>query len=383
MLGRPSAHDRIARALRRSRAVLLLGPRQCGKTTLARGFVPAGSVNYFDLESPSDARRLGEPMSALAPLRGTVVIDEVQRHPELFPVLRVLADRRPLPARFLLLGSASPQLLRQSSESLAGRVELVELGPFTIDEVGVPSLDRRWLRGGFPRSYLARSTADSAVWRNDFVSMIIERDVPFHDARLPAATVRRMWTMFAHLHGQTAGLSSVAASLGIHQSTVRRHLDLMEGLFVVRQLQPWFENVGKRQVKSPRLYFRDTGVLHSLLDIDSAKSLLGNPRCGASWEGLFIEELLMRAPHSEAYWWSTHQGAELDLLLMHRGKRWGVEFKRADAPTATKSMHVAMETLGLSGLTVVAPVARGYALADRMRVASPAEVVADPALVVR
>lgn len=382
MLERRDAHNRIARALRRSRAVLLLGPRQCGKTTLAREFVPAGSANYFDLESPSDAVRLSEPMVALKPLRGTVVIDEVQRHPELFPVLRVLADRTPGPARFLLLGSASPDLLRQSSESLAGRIELVELSAFSLGETGLAALDRRWLRGGFPRSFLARSSADSLAWRQSFISTLIERDLPFLEARLPSNLVRRAWTMFAHLHGQVVNASDVAASLGVQASTVRRHLDLLTGLLVARQLQPWFESLGKRQVKSPRLYFRDTGVLHTLLGIDSMKGLLGHPRCGASWEGLVIEEILARTPHSDAYWWSTHQGAELDLLLFHRGRRYGVEIKRADAPRVTASMRIAMESLRLERISVIAPTDRGYPLAPGIVVVSPEEFVSRPGMVV-
>lgn len=382
MLERRDAHDRIAKALRRSRAVLLLGPRQCGKTTLAREFVPAGSENYFDLESPSDATRLAEPMVALKSLRGTVVIDEVQRHPELFPVLRVLADRTPRPARFLLLGSASPDLLRQSSESLAGRIELVELSAFSVAETGIATLDRRWLRGGFPRSFLARSNADSLAWRQSFIATLIERDLPFLEARLPSTLVRRAWTMFAHLHGQVVNASAVAASLGVQATTVRRHLDLLTGLLVARQLQPWFENLGKRQVKSPRLYFRDTGVLHTMLGIDSMKSLLGHPRCGASWEGLVVEEILAQTPHSDAYWWSTHQGAELDLLLFHRGRRYGVEIKRADAPRVTASMRIAMESLRLERISVVAPTDRGYPLAPGIAVVSPQELVSRPGMIV-
>jgi uncharacterized protein len=382
MLDRPDALSRVKTALRRSQVVLVLGPRQSGKTTLARGFVKPDSPNYFDLESPSDAARLAEPMTALEKLKGTVVIDEIQRRPELFPALRVLADRKPLPARFLVLGSAAPELLRQSSESLAGRVERVELGPFTLAECGAAKLEARWLRGGFPRSFLARSAADSAAWREDFLSALIERDLPAYDTRLAPAMLRRLWTMFAHHHGQTANLSQIAAGLGIATATVRHHLDLLTGLFVARALSPWFENVGKRQVKSPRLYFRDSGLLHTLLGIDSMKALLSNPRCGASWEGLVIEEILARTPHQDAYWWSTHQGAEIDLILFNRGKRYGVEVKRADAPAVTPSMRIAKETLGLARISVVTPSEKSYDLAKDMRVVAIDDLVADPRCVI-
>jgi predicted AAA+ superfamily ATPase len=316
-----------------------------------------------------------------------VVIDEVQRRPEIFPVLRVLADRRPRPARFLVLGSASPEMLRQSSESLAGRVAMVELTPFTLGECGGNArgrewLERRWIRGGFPRSFIARSMADSLAWRRDFLATLIERDLPFHESRLPSKTVRRLWTMLAHHHGQVVNHAAVSSSLGISAVTLRRHLDLLSGLLVVRQLQPWFENVAKRQVKSPRLYVRDTGLLHSLLDIQDDRSLLSNPRCGASWEGMAIEEILARTPHSEAYWWSTHQGAELDLLLFHKGKRYGVEIKRTDAPTVTPSMRSALECLSLERITVIAPVDRGWTLSDQVSVVGMEELVRKPGVVV-
>lgn len=394
MLDRPDAVARVSAALRRAQVVLVLGPRQSGKTTLARGFVRPDSPNYFDLESPADAARLAEPMTALAKLKGTVVIDEIQRRPELFPALRVLADRKPLPARFLVLGSAAPELLRQSSESLAGRVERVQLGPFTLAECGTArresrhgsrraaGLDARWLRGGFPRSYLARSAADSGAWREGFLSALIERDLPAYDARLAPALVRRLWTMFAHHHGQTPNFSQIAAGLGISTATVRHHLDLLTGLFIARTLAPWFENVGKRQVKSPRLYFRDTGLLHTLLGIDSMKSLLSNPRCGASWEGLVIEEILARTPHQDAFWWSTHQGAEMDLVLFRGGKRYGVEIKRADAPAITPSMRSAIESLGLSRVSVITPGDRSYELSKIVRVVAIDEFVNDPGCVV-
>lgn len=383
MIQRPDALDRIRTALRRSPITLLLGPRQCGKTTLARMVVPARHPHYFDLESPADLARLQEPMTALAPLRGTIVIDEVQRRPDLFPALRVLADRRPRASRFLILGSASPEMLRQSSESLAGRIEIVELGTLTMQECGIRTLGRRWLRGGFPRSFLARSARDSIAWRSSFLAALIERDLPFYQSRLPAPTVWRLWTMLAHHHGQVVNHAAVSGSLGISVPTLRNHMDLLEGLLITRQLRPWFENIAKRQVKSPRVYFRDSGLAHCLLGIDTERSLLSHPRCGASWEGLAIEEILERAPHSDAYWWSTHQGAELDLLLLRGDRRYGVEVKRTDAPSITPSIRIALETLGLRRLTVVAPVERSYPLSKEVHVLSMGDLVRDPGAVVR
>jgi len=383
MIRRPDALGSIRSSLRRAPITLLLGPRQCGKTTLARMVLPASATNYFDLESPSDLARLQEPMAALAPLRGTIVIDEVQRRPDLFPVLRVLADRRPRRSRFLILGSASPEMLRQSSESLAGRIEVVELGTLTMQECGIGTVARRWLRGGFPRSFLARSMQDSIAWRSSFLAALIERDLPFYQSRLPSPTVWRLWTMLAHHHGQVVNHAAVSSSLGISVPTLRNHMDFLEGLLITRQLQPWFENIGKRQVKSPRIYFRDSGLAHSLLGIDSERSLLSNPRCGASWEGLAVEEILARAPHTDAYWWSTHQGAELDLLLFRGDRRYGVEVKRTDAPSITPSIRIALKTLDLRRLTVVAPVERSYHLSKEVHVLSMEDLVRDPGTVVR
>lgn len=383
MLHRDEARAAIARALRRSPVALLLGPRQCGKTTLARSLVAVGSEHYFDLESPADLARLAEPMTALGNLRGTVVIDEVQRRPDLFPVLRVLADRRPLKTRFLVLGSASPQMLRQSSESLAGRVELIELGPLMLEECGLAKLEQRWLRGGFPRSFLARSNADSSAWRRDFIATIIERDLRSYDSRLPSPLAHRLWTMLAHHHGQVINLSSLAGSLGITVPTLRHHIDLLAGLMVIRLLQPWHENLAKRQVKSPRVYLRDTGLLHSLLGIETVKQMLGSPVCGPSWESLAIEEVLGRVPHAEAAWWSTHQGAEVDLMLLAKGKRWGVEIKRTDAPRITPSMRSAIESLDLAGITVVSPVDRSFRLSPEIKVVAMRDLISDPASVIR
>jgi hypothetical protein len=359
----------------------VLGPRQSGKTTLAREILSSSHRNYFDLESPDSLARLDEPMTALSRLRGVVVIDEVQRRPELFPMLRVLADRRPLPARFLLLGSASP-VLRQSSESLAGRLETVELAGFGLDDLGADRLAQHWRRGGFPLSYLARSDADSLSWRRQFLRTFLERDVPQLGVTIPATTLLRFWTMLAHYHGNIWNAAEFARSMGVSEPAVRRYLDLLTGLFMVRQLQPWHENLGKRQVKSPKIYFRDSGLLHALLGIESESQLLSHPKSGASWEGYAIEETLKLVESDEACFWATHQGAELDLLLIVKGRRFGVEVKREDAPRITPSMRIAIEDLKLDHLSVLYPGDRGYRLDDRVSVVPLAEIARGKPLVV-
>ena len=375
MLPRPGLLARIRTAIARSRVVALVGPRQCGKTTLARILARSGHVAYFDLEDPRTLARLDEPMTALEGLRGLVVIDEVQLRPDLFPVLRVLADRRPLPARFLVLGSASPSLLRQSSESLAGRMEVIEIGGFSLVEVGAPRLERHWLRGGYPLSYLARSQAASAAWRAQFVRSFVERELPQLGASLPPQALRRFWTMVAHYHGQVWNAAEPARSLGSAETTVRRYLDLLTGAYMVRQLAPWHENLGKRQVKAPKVYVRDSGLLHQLLGIAGAEDLLAHPKCGASWEGYAIEQAIGVAQPDEAYFWATHQGAELDLLLLKDGRRFGVEAKRADAPRLTRSTRIALDELKLEHLAILYPGSRGYALSDRVTVV-PLEALA-------
>lgn len=368
MIKRPKLLDTIRRSLRRSRVVALVGPRQCGKTTLAREIVASASANYFDLEDPISLARLSEPMTALAGLRGVVVIDEVQRRPELFPVLRVLADRRPLPARFLILGSASPDLLRQSSESLAGRLETIPLSGFSLAEVGAAALNRHWLRGAFPRAFLARSNAESVLWRRQFIHTFLERDLPQLGIGVPAAALLRFWTMLAHYHGNVWNAAEPARSLGVSEPTVRRYLDLLTGLFMVRQLQPWHENLKKRQVKAPKIYLRDSGLLHQLLGIGTDRDVLVHPKCGASWEGYAIEETLKVVQPDEAYFWATHQGAELDLLLIKDGRRLGVEIKRMDAPVLTPSMRIALDDLKLEQLVVLYPGKTPYTPAERVTV---------------
>ena len=365
----------VRATLKRSPVVALLGPRQSGKTTLARQFVGADSLNYFDLEDPQSLARLTEPATALRPLRGLVVIDEIQRRPELFPLLRVLADRRPLPARFLILGSASPELLKQSSESLAGRLQTLPLEGFRLADLGVSAQARHWLRGGFPRSFTARSEAESVAWRRQFLQTFLERDMPQFGVTIPAVALRRFWNMTAHYHGQTWNAAELARALAINESTVRRYLDLMAGVLMVRQLSPWFENLGKRQVKAPKVYVRDSGLLHALLGITTRRALEHHPKLGASWEGYAVEEVLKAHRPDEAYYWATHTGAELDLLLFQRGRRIGVECKRMDAPTLTPSMRTAIVDLKLDELAVVYPGRQRYTLAKQVEVVPLTEFV--------
>ncbi|MBW7865131.1 MAG: ATP-binding protein [Candidatus Hydrogenedens sp.] len=376
MITRHTDMGLVRAALKRSRIVALLGPRQCGKTTLARQLVPADSLNYFDLEDPSSLARLSEPDTALRPLRGLVVIDEIQRLPGLFPLLRVLADRKPLRARFLILGSASPDLLRQSSETLAGRLETVPLEGFRLADIGAGAMDRHWLRGGFPLSFTARTEAASAAWRRSFLQTFLERDLPQMGVTLPAVTLRRFWGMMAHYHGQTWNAAEFARALAVNESTVRRYLDLLTGVFMVRQLPPWFENLGKRQVKAPKVYVRDSGLLHTLLGVGSRRDLEHHPKVGASWEGYAVEEVIKALQPDDIYFWATHNGAELDLLLFKNGRRIGVECKRADAPSLTPSMRAALADLKLDELLVVYPGVKRYPLADKTAVVPLSEFTA-------
>ena len=365
----------IRAALRRSRVVALLGPRQCGKTTLARQFVTSNSLNYFDLEDPQSLARLSEPDLALRPLKKLVVIDEIQHRPDLFPLLRVLADRSPLPARFLILGSASPDLLRQSSESLAGRLETVPLEGFRLSDLGASAQSRHWLRGGFPLAYTPRREVDSVNWRRQFLQTFLERDIPQLGIEIPAIALRRFWNMVAHYHGQIWNAAELARALAVNESTVRRYLDLMAGVFMVRQLPPWFENLGKRQVKSPKVYVRDTGLLHSLLGITNQRDLENHPKVGASWEGYAVEEVLKSFGPDEAYYWATYNGAELDLLLFKNGRRIGIECKRADAPALTPSMRTALADLKLDHLYVLYPGDKTYPLGKKVDVMPLAKFV--------
>lgn len=323
---------------------------------------------FFDLENPVDRGRLSAPMTALEKLSGLVIVDEVQRQPDLFELVRVLVDRPKNAARFLLLGSASPGIVRGVSESLAGRIGFIDLSGFDLRETGDEAQDRLWVRGGFPRSFLAADDAASLVWREDFARTFLERDIPQLGITIPAETLRRFWTMIAHYHGQIWNAAELARSLGASEKTARNYLDILAGAFMVRVLPPWFENVGKRQVKSPKVYLRDTGILHALLKIATLSELQSHPKIGASWEGFAIEQIVGLFNTRDAYFWSTHGGAELDLLVMLGGKRYGFEFKYQDAPRRTRSMRIALEDLGLQKLWVVYPGSKEYALHDTIDV---------------
>jgi uncharacterized protein len=373
--------QRVIQLLRRSSVVALLGPRQAGKTTLAADIRRAwrGPSVSYDLEDPADLARLADPMLALRPLRGLVVLDEIQRRPELFPILRVLADRPRAPARFLVLGSASTDLLRQSSESLAGRLAFHDLGGFSLDEIGATHFDRLWLRGGFPRAYLARSSRESLDWRLDFIKTFLERDLPQLGVSIPSLTLRRFWTMLAHYHGQVWNASEFARSFGVSDMTVRRYLDLLAGTFVVRVLQPWHENLAKRQVKSPKVYLADSGLLHALLNVGTREDLERHPKVGASFEGCAIAAVVsrLRARWDECHFWATHGGAELDLLVVRGRTRIGVEIKRTVAPAVTPSMRTALHDLRLSRLDVVHAGEHTFPLAPRIRAVAISRVIAD------
>ncbi len=374
---------RTVRALLRDNPVVaLLGARQVGKTTLARQILASwrGSKHVFDLEDEVDRRKLADPGLALRSLRGLVVLDEVQHLPELFRLLRVLADRPRTPARFLVLGSASPQLLRQSSESLAGRIAFHDLQGFTFDEVaGRPglTLDRLWLRGGFPPSLLARSEGRSAQWRQDFIRTFLARDVPNLLPGLLPLQVERFWRMLAHWHGQIWNASEIGRSLGVSDHTARNYLESLTNTYVVRVLRPWHENLGKRQVKSPKVFVADSGLVHSLLGITSHDVLLGHPKVGASWEGFLMAQVMRRlqARPEECHFWATHQGAELDLLVVRGGQRLGFEWKRTEAPSVTPSMRVAMTDLRLDELVVVHGGRESWTMGERMRAVAASDLL--------
>jgi predicted AAA+ superfamily ATPase len=378
---RPWHRQVLSGMLRTSPVVAILGARQVGKTTLARMVAEGqqGPVAFLDLEDPADVARLAEPVLALGGLRGLVVLDEVQRLPEVFRALRVLADRPRRPARFLVLGSASADLLRQSSESLAGRLAFHELGGFSLEEVGAKKLDRLWLRGGFPRSFLARSEKVSGDWRRDFVRTFLQRDLPQLGITIPSETLGRFWSMLAHYHGQVWNASEFARSFGVADTTVRRYLDTLAATFVLRILPPWHENVGKRQVKSPKVYVADSGILHTLLGVGERRDLERHPKLGASWEGFGIEQVVacLRARREECFFWSTYAGAELDLLVVRGRHRFGFEIKRTAAPSLTPSMRVAMEDLGLERLDVIHAGAETFPLAPRVRAVSFSRLLTD------
>ena len=377
MLQRDSLRQTVQTALGEAPVTALLGARQVGKTTLARQIASAwpDGAHIFDLETESGRAALATPELALSGLRGLVVLDEVQRMPHLFTLLRPLADRDPPPARFLLLGSASPNLVKGVAESLAGRVRFVPVTGLSLEESGPTAMSDLWLRGGFPRSFLAKTEAASLRWRKDFITTQVERDIPQLGIQVPPETLRRFWSMLAHYHGQIWNAEELARSMGVSGKTVRHYLDILAGTYLVRVLPPWFENLGKRQVKSPKVYLRDSGLLHAFLNVGSMAALQGHPKYGASWEGFALEQVLDRADTFQALFWSTRQGAELDLLLERDGQRIGVEFKCADAPTLTKSMHIALADLRLERLLVVYPGSASYPIHPKAVVLSLPEAL--------
>lgn len=367
-LPRPQFLAELHEVLEHRRIAAILGPRQCGKTTLAREVVGPNATNYFDCERPSDRARLEAEPELLADLKGTVVIDEIQQIPDLFPVLRHLADRRPLPAKFMILGSASPDLRNRVSETLAGRVGFVDLGGFDCTEVGWEHENPLWLRGGFPEAFLSETDEQSFQWRRDFIRTFVERDIPQFGLKIPAESIRRFWTMLAHVHGQTWNSSAISKSLGVSDKTTRDYRDILEQTFMVRTLKPFFTNTKKRLVKSPKVYLRDTGILHALLGLQTMKDLYGHPGMGFSWEGFAIEQILriFRVDPEDVYFWRTQAGAELDLFFNHKGRRLGFEFKRNSAPTTSRSMRIALEDLELDHLFVVYPGHRELPLAEKI-----------------
>ncbi len=375
MIPRDRYADRIALLLQEMPVVALLGPRQCGKTTMAR-FIQRNSSGsaFFDLESPAGRSRLENPMLALDGREGLVVIDEIQRLPGMFEVLRVLADRPDRRCTFLVLGSAAPGLVRGASETLAGRIGFVDLSGFDLGEVGEASALDLWNRGGFPRSFLAASDSASMRWRDDFIRTFLERDIPQLGITIPSETLRRFWTMIAHYHGQTWNAAEFARSLGTAEATSRKYLDILSGAYVVRQLQPWFANIKKRQVHAPKVYIRDSGILHALLGLSDLDELRGHPKNGASWEGFVIEQVVSMASTRESYYWATHSGAELDLLLFRGGRPIGVEIKYTDSPRTTRSMRVAMSDLDLDHLYVVHPGQETYPLEDAITALCVADI---------
>lgn len=355
----------------------ILGARQVGKTTLAGEVAAAfdGPVHRFDLELPSDLARLDEPELALGPLDGLIVLDEIQRRPELFPVLRVLIDRDPS-RRFLILGSAAPALLRQTSETLAGRVALYDLPPLALHETGAETVDRLWVRGGFPRAFTAADDAASFQWRVDFVRTFVERDLPSFGSLVPSTTTDRFWRMLSHVHGQVWNGARLASSLGVADSTLRRYLDLLTDALVVQQLRPWHENVGKRQVKSPKVFVADSGLLHALLDLPDRTAIERHPSLGASWEGFVVQQLIAAADArpEQRYFWATHAGAELDLLVVRGTERIGFEVKRTATPRLTASLRSAIDTLGLDRAYVVHAGAASFMLPGGVEAVSAADL---------
>lgn len=372
MIKRPKDYQEIETRLSESPVTAILGSRQCGKTTLAKMY---SAAHYFDLENPIDLRQLDTAQLTLEKISGLVVIDEIQRKPDLFPLLRYLIDSDS-DKKYLILGSASRDLIRQSSESLAGRIAYYQLGGIRLSDVGPDSADSLWLRGQYPRTVTAKTDATAFRWISDYITTFLERDIPQLGITIPANTLRRFWMMLANYHAQTVNYSEFARSFGVSDFTVKKYMDILCGTFMVRSLQPWYQNIGKRLVKRPKMYIRDSGIFHNLLSIDSAQTLQTHSKLGASWEGFALETTAQAIGKrdEELFYWRTHTGSEVDLFWMHQGKNWGVEFKYSDAPKMTKSMHHALEDLKLEHLWVVYPGKTRYILSEKVTVLPITEI---------
>lgn len=368
--------DKAKHLLKSNPVVALLGPRQCGKTTLSHQIISQikGEAHFFDCENPKEAQRLADPLTALTDLKGTVVIDEVQRVPEIFPTLRVLADQA-RSVKYLILGSASPHLLQQSSETLAGRIAFMEISGFHCENISVHKIETLWLRGGFPRSYLVKGEKDSFQWRQDFIATFLERDIPNLGLQIPARMLQRFWSMLAHYHGRLFNSSEIGRSLGVSDHTARRYLDLLAATFMVREIRPWFYNTKKRVIKTPKIYFRDSGILHALLSIENKKGLLAHPQLGASWEGFAIEEVIkiLGIRENQVYFWGVHTGAEIDLVFERNGRLYGVEVKYTHAPGVSPSIKSAIEELSLKHVWIIYPGKQRYLLSKNITVSPLAD----------
>ena len=365
--------EKIQRGFRMHNVVALLGPRQCGKTTLANFFATSvrqkgKPITKFDLEDPQHLRQLEQPKLALEQLKGLIVIDEVQNKPDLFPLLRVLVDQNKSTQQYLLLGSASRDLIKQSSETLAGRIFYLELTPFNLRETN--DLQKNWLLGGFPLSYIAPGLQDSFDWRNNYVKTFLERDIPNLGFDVSPNLLRRFWNMLAHYHGNILNTSELGRAIGVSHTTIKKYIDILVGTFMVRELKPWYENISKRQVKQSKIYLRDSGLLHYLLGVFDKNNLQQHPKIGASWEGFALEELIrkLELDAEDCYFWATHQGAELDLLTYKYGKKRGYEFKYQDAPGMTKSLYSVLDSLNLEKIYIIYPGAKNYRIHENVEV---------------